>query len=537
MSCDVLPGSNYIHGQYEIIINGLDYIALNEDLSTWTAVGKAAEILTQQWEKIGHTKTLRPFLEGECVQRLHSHLDYGKEILLRREANQPFPYQDYKLNTHKQRLSVLSSRRMKTFVPKSLLLILANLTKIRHPQSSDSLSFLQTLLTWPDLLEPHFIQGVYLDDIQIERLNTREDTPRLEHCAPWVDQHHPEYWEKRIKGILRLIDIYNDLLKKVLHLYNQSETGYHTMQILFACDVLPGGKFSHGQCKLIFDGHDYIALNEDLSTWTAVGKAAEILTQEWDKTVFVKSVTSFLKNKCVTFLLQHLDYGKEFLLRTDIPKFHVTHKVRADGTITLRCWALDFYHSDITLTWQRDGSNQNLDIEVMDTRPARDGTFQKWAAVVVPLGEEQRYTCHVYYEGLPEPLTLRWEPPQLSVPIMPIVTGLVLGVVLMGAVVTFLIWKRRNKVQFRMSCDVLPGVNYIRGQYEMIFNGHDYIALNEDLTTWTAVGKAAEVLSQEFEKKSYAKNLRPLLEGECVQSLLAQLDYGKEILLRKEMGK
>ncbi|GAB1301029.1 Histocompatibility 2, M region locus 11 [Apodemus speciosus] len=273
------------------------------------------------------------------------------------------------------------------------------------------------------------------------------DFPGMEHCAPWRDHQKPEYWKERALGDIHFM---RQLLQLMLHTYNYSAIGYHTIQRRYGCHALPRGYFSHGFLELAFNGHDYIMLNEDLRTWTTVGKTAEILRQQWEKYGFAQSMKNYLEVDCVDSLLTELQYGKEILLRTEPPKIHVIRKARPDRKITLRCWALSFYPSEITLTWERDGYDQIQYIEVVETRPAGDGTFQKWAAVVVSSGEEQRYTCHVNHKGLPEVVTLRWEPPETTVPFLSIVIAVVLGALLMGAVMTFLIWKRKTRV--RESC-------------------------------------------------------------------------------------
>uniref|UniRef100_A0A2K5RB02 Ig-like domain-containing protein n=2 Tax=Cebus imitator TaxID=2715852 RepID=A0A2K5RB02_CEBIM len=336
---------------------------------------------------------------------------------------------------------------MAVMAPRTLLLLFSGALALTQTRArSHSMRYFTTSVSRPGRGEPRFIAVGYVDDTQVGRFDGDAAIPRAEPRTPWAEKMGPEYWDWETQRAKALAQMDRVNLRTLLGYYNQSEAGSHTLQMMYGCDVGPEGLFLRGYLQFAYDGKDYIALNEDLRSWTAADIAAQITKRKWEAANVAEQLRASLEGACVEWLLRYLENGKETLQRADPPKTHVTHHPVSDHEATLRCWALGFYPAEITLTWQRDGEDQTQDTELVETRPAGDGTFQKWAAVVVPSGEEQRYTCHVQHEGLPEPVTLRWEPSsQLAIPIVGIIAALaVLGAVVIGAVVIAVMWRRKS---------------------------------------------------------------------------------------------
>uniref|UniRef100_A0A452Q9G1 Ig-like domain-containing protein n=1 Tax=Ursus americanus TaxID=9643 RepID=A0A452Q9G1_URSAM len=313
------------------------------------------------------------------------------------------------------------------------------------PAGSHSLRYFYTSVSRPGRGEPRFISVGYVDDTQFVRFDSDAENPREEPRAPWVEQEGPEYWDRNTRICKDAAQTDRVSLNNLRGYYNQSEAGSHSFQWMYGCQVGSDGRLLRGYSQFAYDGADYIALNEDLRSWTAADTAAQITRRKWEAAGEAEHYRNYVEGLCVEWLRRYLENGKETLQRAETPNTHVTRHPISDQRVTLRCWALGFYPAEITLTWHHDGEDLTQDTELVETRPAGDGTFQKWAAVVVPSGEEQRYTCHVQHEGLPEPLTLRWEPPPqptITVPITWIIAGLVLltVTVAIGAV----IWRRKR---------------------------------------------------------------------------------------------
>ncbi|KAM5287348.1 class I histocompatibility antigen, Gogo-B*0102 alpha chain-like isoform 1-T1 [Hipposideros larvatus] len=340
---------------------------------------------------------------------------------------------------------------MRVKLPGTLFLLLSGALALTGTLAgSHSLRYFITTWSRPGRGEPRYIVVGYVDETQFMRFDSDAASPKAEPRAawmegPWLEQVDSGYWDRETGRAKFYQQVLRADLQSALENYNQSEAGSHTYQRMCGCDMGQDGRLLRGYRQDAYNGADYVALNEDMRSWTAADTAAQITRRKWEAAGEAERLRGYYEGTCMEWLLRYLENGKETLLRADPPKTHVTHHPISDRDVTLRCWALGFYPAEITLTWQRDGEDLTQDMELVETRPAGDGTFQKWVSVVVPSGEEQRYTCHVQHKGLRKPLTLRWEPPpQPTIPIMGIIVGLVLFVVTGAVVLGAVLWRKKH---------------------------------------------------------------------------------------------
>uniref|UniRef100_A0A4X1U8W0 Ig-like domain-containing protein n=1 Tax=Sus scrofa TaxID=9823 RepID=A0A4X1U8W0_PIG len=265
--------------------------------------------------------------------------------------------------------------------PRALVLLLSGTLALTGTRAGPhSLRYFDTAVSRPDRGKPRFIEVGYVDDTQFVRFDSDAPNPRMEPRVPWMEQEGQEYWDQQTRNVKKEAQIYRGNLRTALGYYNQSEAGSHTLQSMYGCDVGPDGLFLRGYSQFAYDGADYIALNEDLRSWTAADTAAQITKRKREAADAAEQMRSYLEGACVEGLQKYLEMGKDTLQRAEPPKTHVTRHPSSDLGVTLRCWALGFYPKEISLTWQREGQDQSQDLELVETRPSGDGTFQKWAA-------------------------------------------------------------------------------------------------------------------------------------------------------------
>nr|KAF6341549.1 hypothetical protein mMyoMyo1_011958 [Myotis myotis] len=201
--------------------------------------------------------------------------------------------------------------------PPTLLLLWGALALTQTWAGPHSLRWFFTAVSRPGRGEARYLDVSYVDDTRFERFDSDSESQRSEPRAPWVGQVEPGYWDLSTRNAKATAQTFRLNLQTLRGYYNQSQDGSHTLQEMRGCDMGPDGRLLRGYDQFAYDGTDYLALNEDLRSWTAADTAAQITRRKWEAAGEAERVRNILEGRCLEFLHRVLAIGKEVLQRAE----------------------------------------------------------------------------------------------------------------------------------------------------------------------------------------------------------------------------
>ncbi|ELK03176.1 Class I histocompatibility antigen, GOGO-C0101/C0102 alpha chain [Pteropus alecto] len=278
----------------------------------------------------------------------------------------------------------------------------------RAAAGTHSLRYHYLALSEPGPGLPQFLAVGYVDDHPFIRYDSR--VGRAEPQARWMAPVDAQYWETETQKQRAWAEVQQVETWTVMG-YRNHTSGMHSTQRMFGCNIQEDGR-SSSFWQFGFDGQDHLSLDLETLSWVSAEPMAMRTKRWWElERCYAEYDKAYLEGLCLTSLRRYLELGGQHLTRKEPPTVYVTRHSTEDRGTTLRCWALGFYPRDISLRWWLGEEELALETEHVETRPSGDGTYQMWAAVRVPAGEEAGYTCHVQHSGLNHTLTVAWEPP------------------------------------------------------------------------------------------------------------------------------
>ncbi|KAF4074748.1 hypothetical protein AMELA_G00242910 [Ameiurus melas] len=199
-----------------------------------------------------------------------------------------------------------------------------------------------------------------------------------------------------------------------------------------------------------YDGEDFLSLDLRTLTWIAPTPQAVFTKNKWEETGAQTNFwKNFLEKECIDLLNRHLSYGRETLERKVRPKASVVQKNSSPPEVV--CHATGFFPKTVMITWQKDGEDVHEDVDLGETLPNQDGSFQKRSILTVSAEDLQKhtYTCVIQHSSLEKPLVVHRKDLRNGGPLIGIIVGVVTALVALAGVVGFLVWKKKSGTGFQ----------------------------------------------------------------------------------------
>ncbi|XP_072562109.1 class I histocompatibility antigen, F10 alpha chain-like [Paramormyrops kingsleyae] len=198
----------------------------------------------------------------------------------------------------------------------------------------------------------------------------RKEVPRQDWVTKAVG---PDYWDQQTQISMSTEPVFKNGIEIIKPRFNQTG-GIHTVQQMYGCewDDETGATGAFNQYG--YDGSDFIALDFRTMTYVAPVMQAIPTKQKWDRDrAELENIKSYFTQQCIESLKKYVSYGKSTLERTVRPEVSLLQK---DPSSPVTCHATGFFPKGIVVIWQKDGEDMHSDVEVGETLPNGDGTFQ-----------------------------------------------------------------------------------------------------------------------------------------------------------------
>ncbi|XP_028819600.1 BOLA class I histocompatibility antigen, alpha chain BL3-7-like, partial [Denticeps clupeoides] len=243
---------------------------------------------------------------------------------------------------------------------------------------------------------PKFVGVTLFDDEVTGYFDSKNN--QFEIRQDWVKELGEKYVEDQIKSFRDFTWKFKEILKMIMTEFNQTgDQGTHTLQLMYGCQWDDEDGATDGYSQFGYDGADFISLDLKNTDWVAARPEAEIIKQKWngDQSKYWKK---YLEHDCVEWIKKYVMYGNISLEKKVPPQVSL---LQTDSSSPVVCHATGFYPDKVKISWQKDGQDLHEDVDVGETLPNHDGTFQKRAELKVTpdVWKKNQFTCVVEHKS------------------------------------------------------------------------------------------------------------------------------------------
>ncbi|XP_014913059.1 major histocompatibility complex class I-related gene protein-like [Poecilia latipinna] len=197
----------------------------------------------------------------------------------------------------------------------------------------------------------------------------------------------------KMKCFHQLPNIFQTKISDLKQQLKQPEGVYIVQWIDFCSWDTETGELT-GSIQYGYNGEDFLALDIERDSWIPLKQQAIPIKLAWDTDkARLHHSRTFTSQWCPDWLKRSLDYGRNFLMRTELPTLSLLQRSPSDP---VSCHATGFYPEKARLFWRKDGEQIHQFMNHEEILPNNDGTFQMSADLdvsSVSAADWWRYDC------------------------------------------------------------------------------------------------------------------------------------------------